>query len=668
MKFLAIYSNNLDEFFRVRVAHHRNLIRVGRKTKRKLHLHPKQVMQEIQNIVNRQQEEFNAIFSEQIVPELAEEGILLKNRHELSTAQEAFIEQYFQDNLLPYVQPVVLLKNMVKPFLNNAAIYLCLDLREKDNPLNEVYALVQVPSAYFPRFLELPVKGSDHELIMLDDVVRHNIKWLFPGYNILNSYSIKLTRDAELYIDDEYSGDLISKIKRSLIKRNVGPASRLVYDRKMPGRMLTFLMEVLEIGPLDLLPEGRYHNNFDFFKFPDYGKEHLKNQPMPPLTYPPLALTDDYYGAIREKDHIVMPPFHSYESVIRFFEEAATDPSVTHIKIIQYRVASESRIMEALINATRAGKRVSAFIEVKARFDEEANLQWGERLEREGVAVKYSFPGLKVHSKVALIRRIEDGEPRLYGYFSTGNFHEGTAKIYSDFGFFTADDRLTTEAARIFAFLETVRVPVQGFRHLLVGQFNLRRKLEELIQFEIDEAKAGRKSRIRLKLNSLQDDRMLERLYEASQAGVEILLNIRGICCVVPGHPDISENITGIGIVDRYLEHARVYEFHHAGEELIYPSSADWMERNLSFRIETTFPIYDQEIKTQIKDVIDVQWNDNVKARFLDFNKVNEYKKNNLDFAVRSQEETYFYFKRRNEQLSSEVDYPYDSTGIEVGD
>ena len=235
IKFLAIYSNNLDEFFRVRVAHHRNLIRVGRKTKKKLHLHPKQVMQEIQKIVNQQQEEFNAIFSEQIVPELAKEDILLKNRHELTSAQEVFIEQYFQDNLLPYVQPVVLLKNMVKPFLNNAALYLCLDLREKESPLTEVYALVQVPSAYFPRFLELPAKGVAHELIMLDDVVRHNIKWLFPGYNILNSYSIKLTRDAELYIDDEYSGDLISKIKRSLIKRNVGPASRLVYDRKNAG-------------------------------------------------------------------------------------------------------------------------------------------------------------------------------------------------------------------------------------------------------------------------------------------------------------------------------------------------------------------------------------------------------------------------------------------------
>lgn len=651
VKFLAIYSNNLDEFFRVRVAHHRNMIRVGRKTKRKLRLHPKQVLREIQAIVNKQQEEFAEIFSEQIVPELAREGIILKNRHDLDEEQREYIEQYFKDNLLPYVQPVVLIRNKVRPFLNNAAIYLALDMREHDDVNNEVYALVQVPSSYFPRFIDLPTSKGNHELIMLDDVVRHNITWLFPGYNILNSYSIKLTRDAELYIDDEYSGNLIGKIKQSLIKRNVGPASRLVYDRKMPGRMLAFMMEVLGIGPLDLLPEGRYHNNFDFFKFPDYGKSHLLNAPWPPLPYLPLENSNDLYKSIAEKDQLIMVPFHSYQSVVRFFEDAADDPSVTHIKIIQYRVASKSRIMEALKRASKAGKRVSAFIEVKARFDEEANLKWGEELEEAGITVKYSFPGLKVHSKIALVRRIERGGPKLYTYFSTGNFHEGTAKIYSDFGLFTADPRLTHEASRVFAFLETVRVPTQEFEHLLVGQFNLRRKLEEYIHFEMDEAKAGRPARIRLKLNSLQDDRMLELLYEASQAGVEILLNIRGICCLIPGKKGFSKNITGISIVDRYLEHARVYEFHHGGEEIMYLSSADWMERNLSFRIETTFPIYDPHVREQIRDVMNVQWNDNVKARYLDFRKVNRYKKNSLDLAVRSQEETYYYFKRQNEMM-----------------
>ena len=652
LNFLAIYSNNLDEFFRVRVAHHRNMIRVGKKTKRKLRLHPKQVLQEIQRIVNKQQEELNSIFSEQIIPELAKEGIVLRYRQELNEDQQLFIEQYFQDNLLPYVQPVVLLKNKIRPFLNNGAIYLCLDLEEKDDPDKEIYAIVQVPSDYFPRFIEIPPRADDHELIMLDDIVRHNIRGLFPGYNILDSYSIKLTRDAELYIDDEYSGDLLGKIKRSLAKRNVGPASRLVYDRTMPERIQSFLMETLEIGPLDLLPEGRYHNNSDFFKFPHYGKNHLRNHPLPPLPYPPLEDAPDYFAAIREKDHLMMVPYHKYESVIQFFEQAAIDPAVTHIKIIQYRVASVSRIMRALMRAVKSGKQVSAFIEVKARFDEEANLKWGEELERAGVSVKYSFPGLKVHSKIALIRRIEGDTSRLYAYFSTGNFHEGTAKVYSDFGLFTADQRLTSEAARVFSFLETVRIPTQEFDHLLVGQFNLRRKLEEFIDYEITEAKAGRKAQINLKLNSLQDDRMLEKLYEASESGVEIRLNIRGLCCLVPDKEGFSKNICAISIVDRFLEHTRVFQFHHSGEELVFLSSADWMERNLSFRIETVFPVYDPELKAQILHILEIQWNDNVKARYLDYNKVNTYRKTEHDdLSVRSQEETYYYFKRRNKSL-----------------
>lgn len=651
LKFLAIYSSNLDEFFRVRVAHHRNLIRVGKKTKRQLHQQPKQVLREIQKIVNKQQEEFNEIFSAQIVPELAKQGIYLRDRTELNTEQLEFIEQYFMDNLLPYVQPVLLVKGMVRPFLNNAALYLCVDMREKEQPDETAYAFVQVPSNYLPRFIDLPSPPEAHEVIMLDDIVRHNITWLFPGYEILNSYSIKLTRDAELYIDDEYSGDLLMKIRKSLNKRNVGPASRLVYDREMPDAMLGFLKEILDIGPLDLLPEGRYHNNFDFFEFPDYDKKHLLNNSFPPLPYHPLEEADNLFAAIRERDHLINVPYHSYECVVQFFERAAADPTVTHIKIIQYRVASESRIMDALMHAVQAGKQVSAFIEVKARFDEAANLTWGERLEQAGVVVKYSFPGLKVHSKCALVRRIESDGPRIYTYMSTGNFHEKTAKVYSDLGYFTADKRLTSEVARVFSFLETVRVPTQEFKHLLVGQFNLRRKLEEFIEFEMEQARAGKPAKIFLKLNSLQDHQMIEKLYEASQAGVEIRLIVRGICSLVPGKKGISDNITGISIVDRYLEHARVFIFHNAGEERIYLSSADWMERNLSSRIETSFPIYDRDIRKTIKDLLQIQWNDNVKARYLGYKKTNTYRRNQQDLVVRSQEETYYYFKRKNEEL-----------------
>ena len=667
LKFLAIYSSNLDEFFRVRVAHHRNLVRLGKKTKKKLHQEPEDTLRQIQKIVNEQQVEFNKIYSEQIIPGLAQNNIYIKNRREMNAEQEEFVEQYFQDNLLPYVQPVLLVKGKIRPFLNNAAIYLCVDLRDRVKPDHVAYAIVQVPSDYLPRFVVLPSVAGTHEIILLDDIVRHNITWLFPGYNILNSYSVKLTRDAELYIDDEYSGNLLAKIKKSLNKRNVGPASRLVYDRQMPPEMLAFLSEILEIDTLDLLPEGRYHNNFDFFKFPDFEKQHLSNTPMPPLPYYPLEEADNIFSEIKVRDHLLMVPFHSYESVIQFFERAAADPTVTHIKIIQYRVAKVSRIMNALMRAVKAGKQVSAFIEVKARFDEEANLKWGERLEEAGVVVKYSFPGLKVHAKTALVRRVESSGPRIYTYMSTGNFHEGTAKIYSDFGFFTADQRLTSEVARVFSFLETVRVPGQDFEHLLIGQFNLRKSLTAFIDSEIATAKAGKTARIFLKLNSLQDPEMLSKLYEASQAGVEVRLIIRGICCLVPGVKGFSENISAISIVDRFLEHSRVFIFHNGGKERMYLSSADWMERNLSFRIETVFPVYDPDLFRQIKDIMQIQWNDNVKARHLEDGRINSYRKNLQDLAIRSQEETYYYFKRLNEEwlLAEEMSHEGDAAELE---
>ncbi|MEZ4992189.1 MAG: polyphosphate kinase 1 [Saprospiraceae bacterium] len=369
------------------------------------------------------------------------------------------------------------------------------------------------------------------------------------------------------------------------------------------------------------------------------------------MPYEPLEEIGDFYKQIKQKDHLIYVPFHSYESVIRFFEEAAKDPKVTHIKIVQYRVARKSRIMEALINAVKSGKQVSVFIEVKARFDEEANLRWGEKLSKAGVSVHYSFPGVKVHSKLALVRRLEKNGPRMYSYLSTGNFHEDTAKIYSDFGLFTADERLVLEVARVFSFLETEQMPAQDFEHLLVGQFNLRNDLEDLIDYEIEQAKAGEKAEIILKMNSLQDEPMIEKLYEASQAGVQIRLIIRGICCLVPGRKE-SENIHAISIVDRFLEHSRVFIFHHSGEELTYLSSADWMTRNLSYRVETAFPIYDPDLKKEIREYINIQLMDNVKARILDEDLSNTYYRNG-SLAIRSQRETYYYIKREMEARKS---------------
>ncbi len=650
IKFLAIYSSNLDEFFRVRVAHHRSLMRLGKKTKKQLDFNSNEIINQIHKIVNKQQEEFSKILLKEIIPQLGKHGIHIRNSKDLSQEQEEFVYDYFLDNMLPFVQPVLLAKKKIRVFLNNAALYLAVQLKSAANSRLKQYAILHIPSNHLPRFLVLP-SNNQRELILLDDVVRFCMPYLFPGYIIEDTYSIKLTRDAELYIDDEFSGNLINKIKTSLQKRNVGPATRFVYDRSMPRKLLKFLMEDFSLKDEDLLPEGKYHNNFDFFNFPHFGMHHLRNNPLPPLKKKIFETGRSIFQLIREKDHLLHYPFHSYEYVVRLFEEAARDPKVTHIKIVQYRVANKSRIMQALMDAVRSGKQVTAFVEVKARFDEAANLKWAERLEKAGVQVLYSFPGLKVHSKLALINRAENGRFTNYCYLSTGNFHEGTAKIYSDFGLFTSDSRLTNEVARVFNFLETQNVPTQKFQHLLVGQFNLRKSLEDFIAQEIRHAKAGLKAQIILKLNSLEDKKMIELLYKANNAGVEIKLICRGICCLVPGVKNFSENISAISIVDRYLEHTRIFYFYNNGDDRIYLASADWMRRNLSFRIETAFPVYDPKHRKEIKDYLRLQLHDNVKSRIIDGKANDEYKRDGSDLAVRAQLETYYYLKRKEESF-----------------
>ncbi len=651
LKFLAIYSSNLDEFFRVRVANHRSLARADKATKKTLDYAPEFILEEILNTANKHQIEFSRIFEQEIIPALKKQNVQLLTRKNLNKEQIEFIDTYFNENMLPFVQPVILVGKKIKPFLNDGALYLALHMHSKDaeKPISE-YAIVKIPSDHMSRFLELPCRTPGvNQLIMLDDAVRHSVRLIFPGYNIQDSYSIKLTRDAELYIDDEYSGDLISKIKKSLTKRSIGIASRMVYDRSMPKHLLDYLMYVFELDKLDLLPEGRYHNNSDFFKFPDFGMSHLKDQILSPIALTDLEEAESVFKKISEKDYLIHPPYHSYESVIKFFEHAAIDPEVTHIKIIQYRVAKISRIMTALKNAVKNGKQVSTFIEVKARFDEAANLKWGEELEQAGVTVYYSMPGFKVHSKLALVRRLENGKPNLYAYMSTGNFHEDTAKIYADFGIFTSDRRITSEAARVFTFLETKQKPQVPFEHFGVGLFNLKEKFINLIKREISYAKEGKPASMTLKMNSLQDKEMIDLLYEANNAGVKIKMIIRGSCSLVPGIKGQSENIEAISIVDRFLEHSRVYIFHNNGQQEVYLSSADWMVRNLHFRVETLVPVFDPEIAKTINTCMFIQLSDNVKSRIIDESHQNVYKKNENDIAVRSQMETYFYMKRREE-------------------
>lgn len=650
--FMAIYSSNLEEFFKVRVAYHRSLKRLDKGAQKDFRVDPAEEINTIKRIVKEQQEELNHVFNQQIIPELRKYDVHFKHWSELTEDQSEFVQSYFKDHMLAFVQPVLLAKQSIRPFLTNAALYLAVSLGKKsekpNKPLGKLkYAIVKVPSDYLPRFIELPTEHG-HEIIMLDDIVRYNISGLFPGYKIIDSFSIKLTRDAELYIEDEFEGDLVEKIKVQLNRRNLGATTRFVYDKAMPEEMLQYMSETFHLKKDDLQPEDRYHNNFDFFKFPNFGLKHLHYAPMPPMRL--KALTGK--GILRKmkaRDYLLHYPYHTYDHTVQFFEEAAADPNVTCIKIIQYRVARRSRIMEALIQAAQSGKEVVAFVEVKARFDEDANLQWSNTLKAAGVKILYSFPGLKVHSKLALVVRKEEHGEQLYSYLSTGNFHEKTAKLYSDLGLLTTDPRLTNEVRKVFKFLETSEQPAQPLQHLLVGQINLRAGLDQRINREIENAKAGKKARIILKMNSLEDPVIIKKLYEASEAGVQIDMIVRGICCLVPQKKDFSKNIHAISILDRFLEHARIFYFYDNGAAHIYLSSADFMRRNLNRRIETTFPIYDEAAKREIIDFLNIQLKDNVKARILDADMQNNYQKNNQPMPIRSQVEMYHYLKRKNQ-------------------
>jgi polyphosphate kinase len=648
LKFLAIYSANLDEFFRIRVAGIKRLKKVSRKTKAQLNFSPRLLLKDIHKEVNKHQTEISEIFNEQIVPELRNNNVFLLRRLDLNADQRQEVEQYFRDHLLPYMMPVLLIKKRIRLFLANAQLYLAihLKLKGKSNAQSE-YALIRVPSDVLPRFIQIQVKSERKYIVMLDDVVRHNLSSMFPGYDIEDTYSLKLTRDQELHIDDEYQGNLVEKIKSSLTKRQVGPASRFVFDREMPAEMLTYLADTFGLGKNDLLPEGRYHNNFDFFKFPSFGFDHLRNRPLEPLAHPVLVDTCNYFEAIGQQDQMIHMPYQSFSPVLTFIKQAAADPKVTHIKIVQYRVAKKSEIMQTLMEAVKRGKQVTVFVEIKARFDESANLEWGEKLQKAGVRVCYSFPGLKVHSKLLMVRRSEGEVARNYAYLSTGNFHEETARTYGDLGIFTCDTRLTNEVSSIFAYLEHVKQPSSTFEHLLVGQFNLREGLYALIDTEIANAKAGKSAGIIMKLNSLEDRDMIRKLYDASVAGVSITLIIRGICSLVPGIKGFSENIKIISIVDRFLEHARILVFENGGDKRYYLASADMMSRNLNQRIETVFPVYSKVLQDELRMIIQTQLNDNVKARVIDRYQQNAYVARSGDAPeVRSQVELYYHYLR----------------------
>ena len=653
IKFLAIYSSNLNEFYRVRVANLRNLSRTGKKTRKELDFDPEKVYTEVRTMIAQQQTEFSRIFEREIIPELRKNNIYLLRRLALNEAQQAFVVSYFKDKLLPFVQPVLLVQQKIRPFLNNSALYLAVSLTEKQDTAlakdkktkHYTYGITKIPSDYVTRFVTLPPEDGRNYIIMLDDVVRHCLPLIYPGYDIHNSFSIKLTRDAELTIDDEFSGNLIDKIANSLAKRGIGPAARFAYDREMPERMLDYVSNCLGIEREDCVPVGRYLSNYDFFQFPDFGLTHLQDPAVTPLPHKLLDASEDIFEAIAANDQLLHFPYQPYSYVVRFFEEAAADPNVVSIRITQYRVAEKSAIMEALIRAARSGKEVLVFVEIKARFDEETNLRWAQKLQDAGAKVLFSHPGIKVHAKMAIVTRTENDVLRHYCYLSTGNFNEKTARTYVDFGFMTANTEIAADVQELFSHLNTRRHLNRPFQSLLVGQFNLHARLLQYIDTEIAHAEAGKEARIILKLNSIEDKAFIARLYKASQAGVKIDLIVRGLCCLKAGVAGLSENIAVISIVDRYLEHHRVYWFANDGNAAIYLSSADWMTRNLNYRIETAFPIHDPHLRQVITQLLYIQLHDDTKARLQTPDLQNQYKPKNPSASVRTQTTTYNYLK-----------------------
>ena len=647
IKFLAIWSSNLDEFFRVRVASLRSLLSL-RNSKKKLNIDPADLLKKIYTEVNKQQEEFGFIFRKQILKELEENKIFLVDENNLSAEQQQYVLEYFDSKVIHHIQPLLLVKKKVLPFLQNQRLYLAVKLAplikgNSDKRVKHTYSLVEIPENSLPRFVELPNKNGNNYIMFLDEIIRFNLQKVFSQFRIEEAVSVKLTRDAELYIDDEFSGDLLQKKKKSLSKRNTGVSSRFLFDENISKNFRKYLRGALNLTKDDMIPGAKYHNFSDFFGFPNPTKGKLEYEPMPALQLKEFANIKDKFELIANQDRVLFFPYQSYTHVVDFFDEAANDPDVKSIKITQYRVAQNSAIIKSLIQAKNNGKDVSVFVELKARFDEERNILWAGEMEKAGIKVYYSFPGLKVHAKIALVERNENGKIKSYCYLATGNFNEKTAKIYSDMGIFTADERITNEVSKVFKYLSRGKIS-HKFEHLLVAQFNMRKSFGDLITREIDNAMEGKEAKITIKLNSLEDERMIKKLYKASQAGVKINIIVRGICTLIPGIKGLSENINIISIVDRFLEHARFYIFHNNGDELIFAASADWMKRNLSRRVEVAFPIFDSEIKKKIRTVIDLQLSDNVKARIINQKNKNNFVENDLS-KIRSQYATYDFLK-----------------------
>ncbi len=647
IKFLGIFSNNRDEFFRVRVASLNRLAKLSREELKDKE-DPRLVLNQIKTMVEQQEKIFTETYLT-IVSELANEGIFIVNDKELDEAQGQFVKQFYQEELRQYLFPMMLQDFQKITSIKDGSIYLAVELKSSDGKLRENYALIKVPQKSLSRFLILPNKKESHYIILLDDVIRYCLEDIFAifGYDIFDAYTIKITRDAELDLDEDISKSFLEKMSESVKQRKKGIPVRFVYDARIPEKLLRKITKKLRISEEDSLRGGgRYHNFKDFMSFPKIGPPKLFYPAFPPLRHRDIPPNTSIINILKRKDIMLHFPYQSFQYIIDFLREASIDPKVTEIKMTFYRAAKYSNAVNALVNAARNGKKVTVFLEIQARFDEEANINLAGKLHEEGVKIVPTIPGYKVHCKLICVKRTEEEKTVFYANISTGNFNESTANVYADESLLTANQEIASEVDKVFRLFES-RYYHPEFNHLIVSPFHTRGFFTRLLDNEIKNAKAGKEAWAIIKINSIVDKKIAAKLYEASQAGVKIKLIVRGICVLIQGKEGISENIEIISIVDRFLEHSRVIVFCNDNDNRYFIGSSDWMTRNLDNRVEVMTPVYDPEIRKELWDILQIQLADNCKARISTTDFTNEYRKTDSKQVIRAQFETYKYFQSK---------------------
>ena len=648
-RFMGIFSNNLDEFFKVRYATVKRIAQSDKSGKKALGgVKATELLAAItKRVIDLQQESAKVL--EEIEGQLIKENIHFLRENEVTVSHAEFLTNYFLQQVSPALVTVILKEGEQDFSDNEAFLAIKMTLKEKDTKGQSkyLYAFIEMPKSV-NRFVVLPSNGQKQYIMMLDDLIRYHFHLIFSMFNYekIEGHMVKITRDAELDIEEDVGKSYVEKIIDSVKDRLIGDPVRLVYDKTIEAETLAVVMRKLGVSSSDsLIPGGRYHHRRDYMKFPSINRKDLLYDTFPPLPLHDLSLEQNILEAVAKKDYMIYTPYQNFAYVIKFLREAALDPQVKTLKITLYRVAELSQVASSLINAAKNGKKVLVQIELQARFDEENNIQVAELLENAGVQLIFGVPGLKVHTKICVIERSEGKKLKRYGFISTGNFNESTARIYTDYTLFTSHQKILKDVLKVFNFLE-VNYKIKKYKHLIVSPHYTFSALIRLIDNEIENKKAGKTARIRLKLNNITNYKIINKLYEASCAGVSIDMIVRGICCLIPGVKGMSENIRVISIVDKYLEHPRVYIFENAGDPKMYISSADWMTRNIDNRVEVACPIYDKDLQKELLDTFMISWKDNVKARL-----VNTYAQNTFvptqGEAIRSQWATYAYYKNK---------------------